>query len=251
MQFCLTQIAQRALLSIGVVLLGLPVQSLFADQMVQPSATYQLQDYYQYNYECGQPSCQYPCREQKCCYSNTAIVAGAVILGGVAGAIVGKGSSRRHSSSRGSGPCNNGGNEIIQRDVGQTIDVFVDIEITGLKGTTTFTLFSKGPDNIIIQGGTASRTNEVQNGMGPFEAIHLTLPTIQDPIIGTYNFWVEVTLTDGNHNDVETTVATFIIKPSRLSSPVGIFTPEAVSLTPPDPIFRVTQLSIEYNYTGK
>lgn len=252
MKSCFSQSAQRALLSLGVVLLGLPAQSLFADQMVHPSALTQTHYYYPDNNDC----CQNPCEDKGCCYSNAAVLVGAVVVGGVAGALVGRSTKHRHSSGSGNGrKCS--GNVDIDHDVGQTLAVVADIEITGLLGTTTFTIFGKSQDNVIVQGDSVTFTNSVPSGMGPFIPIHLTLPTFQDPVIGTFNFWIDVTISGGGDDIVETTVATFRITPSRLNSAVEIFTPEPVilpvAISPPTPFssYVNTQLGVEYNYLAR
>lgn len=244
MILCFSQRFIKASLSFVTLTLAFPTQGIIADEGAVPApASNQAIFYYPDNQECGFPCCQNSCDNKGCCYSKVTAIAGAAVLGGVAAAIVSRNSSHRHSSGNGGNNRrgNNNNGVVIVRDVGQTLIVSADIIIEELIGTATFTLFAKGEDNIPIQGSTETRT-----AAGEFV---LTLPTIQDPIVGTYNIWVDITLSTGTDAFLDVDAIPFTITASRVGAPDEISTPDDFALSANSDIFN-TQQGIEFNYRG-
>lgn len=167
------KVCRLSLSLLGAFCLGTPMPGVAAASCVEQPAYCYTED-----------QCCNPC-ETSCCGigTNAAVLGGAIILGGVAGAIAGNNhkSKRGHSGSSGSFD--------LPRDIGQTIDgtAFVT-PVIALGTTATFTVSITGPDQVVHVGLPA--TYPTAQFPGPI--VPLLLPAVFDPAFGSYTVTVQV-----------------------------------------------------------
>lgn len=231
----------------AIILTGLPVGMLSADQMQNTYNPNQAQQYdqghYDYSYDnqgCQTPCCENSCNNNCCWGSNAAVIGGAVLLGGIAGAIAGNsGRSRNHSSGGCGGRCGGSASssEINNNDaeVGQTLTIEADFSLEQLTGGTfTGTLFAIDPSGQQFLSTPFTFTGTI--ALDSMNQQHASLSfTVNNPKFGDWLIGVNETLSGGVGNTIaQIGPVTFVITRSSnntvlqtvLPAPVGLDTDE-------------------------